>query len=143
MAIITGRADVILDKEGGEVQPLAIVDYTTSTDDEAKDDYELQLAVYADAGLREGLNVRAAYVHDLKDGDHTGRRLTGRHRGNRASRAKERAQPARPGLPRPAWPPMPPLRRAKAVPMGLSGCDARDANPVLIAGKTTIWPKRR
>ena len=68
-AIITGRADVILDKEGGEVQSLAIVDYKTSTDQEANSEYELQLAVYADAGRREGLNIRAAYVHDLKAAD--------------------------------------------------------------------------
>src|SRR5262249_16343629 len=68
-AIITGRADVILDKEGGEVQSLAIVDYKTSTDPDAGADYALQLAVYTDAGRREGLNVRAAYVHDLKAAD--------------------------------------------------------------------------
>lgn len=68
-AIITGRADVILDREGGEVQSLAIVDYKTSTDQEANGDYALQLAVYTDAGRREGLNVRAAYVHDLKAAD--------------------------------------------------------------------------
>ena len=29
-------------------------------------DHALQLQVYADAGRREGLDVRAAYVHDLK-----------------------------------------------------------------------------
>ena len=68
-AIITGRADVILDKEGGEIESLAIVDYKTSTDPEASADYALQLAVYTDAGRREGLNVRAAYVHDLKAAD--------------------------------------------------------------------------
>lgn len=65
-AIITGRADVILDQEGGEVRSLAIVDYKTSTDSEARENYALQLAVYTDAGRREGLDVRAAYVHDLK-----------------------------------------------------------------------------
>jgi DNA helicase-2/ATP-dependent DNA helicase PcrA len=68
-AIISGRADVILDKEGGEVQSLAIVDYKTSTDPDASPDYALQLAVYTDAGRREGLNVCAAYVHDLKAAD--------------------------------------------------------------------------
>lgn len=68
-AIITGRADVILDKECGEIESLAIVDYKTSTDPESNDEYALQLAVYTDAGRREGLNVRAAYVHDLKAGD--------------------------------------------------------------------------
>lgn len=70
-AIISGRADVILDNEGGEQAALAIVDYKTSTDEgpEADADYALQLAVYADAGRREGLNVRAAYVHDLGEAD--------------------------------------------------------------------------
>jgi len=68
-AIVTGRADVIVDKEGGEIRSLAIVDYKTSTDPEANADYALQLAVYTDAGRREGLNVRAAYVHDLKASD--------------------------------------------------------------------------
>ena len=61
---VSGRADVILDKEGGTPTGLAIVDYKTSTDDDTAP-YELQLQVYADAGRREGLDVRAAYVHDL------------------------------------------------------------------------------
>ncbi|MGH3278326.1 MAG: ATP-dependent helicase [Trebonia sp.] len=70
-AIINGRADVILDSEGGEQTALAIVDYKTSTDvgTEADADYALQLAVYTDAGRREGLNVRGAYVHDLKEAE--------------------------------------------------------------------------
>jgi DNA helicase-2/ATP-dependent DNA helicase PcrA len=70
-AIINGRADVILDSEGGEKAALAIVDYKTSTEEgqEADADYALQLTVYADAGRREGLNVRGAYVHDLKAAD--------------------------------------------------------------------------
>lgn len=62
---VTGRADVILDKEGGVSTALAIVDYKTSTGGEV-DEYALQLQVYADAGRREGLDVRGAYVHDLK-----------------------------------------------------------------------------
>jgi DNA helicase-2/ATP-dependent DNA helicase PcrA len=65
-AIISGRADVILHREDGELRSLAIVDYKTSVDPSAFDDYALQLAVYADAGLREGLPIEAAYVHDLK-----------------------------------------------------------------------------
>ncbi len=68
-AIITGRADVILDTEDGGAESLAIVDYKTSTDPAARDDYALQLAVYTDAGRREGLDVRAAYIHDLKAAD--------------------------------------------------------------------------
>jgi DNA helicase II / ATP-dependent DNA helicase PcrA len=68
-AIISGRADVILDREGGEIRSLAIVDYKTSADPAAADDYALQLAIYADAGLREGLPIKAAYIHDLKAAD--------------------------------------------------------------------------
>jgi len=62
---VSGRADVILDKEGGVPTALAIVDYKTSTAGSAFD-HALQLQVYADAGRREGLDVRGAYVHDLK-----------------------------------------------------------------------------
>lgn len=63
---ISGRADVILDREGGVESALAILDYKTATSDVSE--HALQLRVYADAGLREGLDVRAAYVHDLKSG---------------------------------------------------------------------------
>ncbi len=62
---VTGRADVILDQEGGVPTALAIVDYKTATHTEIRD-HTLQLQVYTDAGRREGLDVRAAYVHDLK-----------------------------------------------------------------------------
>ena len=62
---VTGRADVILDQEGGTLTALAIVDYKTSTTRDGA--HDLQLQIYADAGRREGLDVRAAYVHDLKD----------------------------------------------------------------------------
>jgi DNA helicase-2/ATP-dependent DNA helicase PcrA len=63
---ISGRADVILDHEDGVPSRLAILDYKTSTQDGGEND--LQLQVYADAGRREGLDVRGAYVHDLKAG---------------------------------------------------------------------------
>ena len=63
---VSGRADVILDHEGGIPTSLAILDYKTSTSDAAE--HSLQLQVYADAGRREGLEVRAAFVHDLKAG---------------------------------------------------------------------------
>jgi hypothetical protein len=43
--------------------------YKTSADPAAGDDYALQLAIYADAGLREGLPISAAYIHDLKAAD--------------------------------------------------------------------------
>lgn len=63
---VLGRADVILDHEGGVATNLAILDYKTST--RPGDDHDLQLQVYADAGRREGLDIRGAYVHDLKAG---------------------------------------------------------------------------
>ncbi len=68
-ALVSGRADVILDEEGGVINSLAIVDYKTSTG--ADSDYSLQLQVYADAGRREGLDVSGAYIHDLRAGDRT------------------------------------------------------------------------
>ena len=57
---------MILDEEDGVISSLAVVDYKTTADEHR--DYERQLQMYADAGLREGLNVRAAYVHDLNAG---------------------------------------------------------------------------
>lgn len=62
---VTGRADVILDREGGVPTALAVVDYKTSTGGDLSE-HDLQLQVYADAGQREGLDLRGAYVHDLK-----------------------------------------------------------------------------
>lgn len=62
---ISGRADVILDQEGGVPSGLAIVDYKTSTRGEG--DHDLQLQIYSNAGRREGLDIRGAYVHDLKN----------------------------------------------------------------------------
>ncbi len=44
---------------------MAIVDYKTSTAGDVAV-HALQLQVYTDAGRREGLDVRGAYVHDLK-----------------------------------------------------------------------------
>ncbi len=63
--VVSGRADVILDHEDGMPTQLAILDYKTSTKGSLVHN-ELQLQVYADAGLREGLDVRRAYVHDLR-----------------------------------------------------------------------------
>lgn len=72
-AHIEGRADVILDREGGVAGQLALVDYKTrpvQQDDEAA----LQLQVYAAAARGEGFTVRAAYLHDL-----TGTKASARH----------------------------------------------------------------
>ncbi len=71
---VSGRADVILDHEGGVPTGLAILDYKTSTKEVGV--HDLQLQVYADAGRREGLDVRGAYVHDLKAGARTNADVT-------------------------------------------------------------------
>jgi DNA helicase-2/ATP-dependent DNA helicase PcrA len=60
--VVSGRADVIYDEHNGQVGSLAIVDYKTSTGEQAN---PLQLQIYADAGRREGLDVSAAFIHDL------------------------------------------------------------------------------
>jgi DNA helicase-2/ATP-dependent DNA helicase PcrA len=62
-ALISGRADVVLDMHEGVIDNLALVDYKTSVGEQ---DFALQLQVYAEAGIREGLNVRGAFVHDLR-----------------------------------------------------------------------------
>lgn len=66
-ATVSGRADVILDKEGDVAGQLALLDYKSSARVDMAP-HILQLQVYALAGKREGLNVKAAYVHDLKAG---------------------------------------------------------------------------
>lgn len=62
---VSGRADVILDNEGGTPTGLAILDYKTATKADITD-HNLQLQIYVNAGRREGLDVKNAYVHDLK-----------------------------------------------------------------------------
>ena len=65
--IVNGRADVILDREGGVVGNLGIVDYKTANDPKSDDVFAFQLAIYAAAGRGEGLDVTAAYLHGLKE----------------------------------------------------------------------------
>jgi DNA helicase-2/ATP-dependent DNA helicase PcrA len=67
--IVNGRADVILDREGGVANHLAIVDYKTANDPRADDLFAFQLAIYASAGRGEGLTVDAAYLHLLKESE--------------------------------------------------------------------------
>jgi DNA helicase-2/ATP-dependent DNA helicase PcrA len=61
--VVSGRADVIYDGDSTNPENLVIVDYKTSTGGSVE---PLQLQVYADAGRREGLTVRAAFIHDMK-----------------------------------------------------------------------------
>jgi len=65
---VSGRADVILDREGGRVGALAIVDYKVAADEGREERYHEQLRVYTLAGRGEGLTVDAAYLHELRDG---------------------------------------------------------------------------
>jgi DNA helicase II / ATP-dependent DNA helicase PcrA len=65
---VSGRADIILDKEGGKDAALSIVDYKVSNDPAYDERYRRQLAVYTAAARGEGLNVRAGYLHELNDG---------------------------------------------------------------------------
>lgn len=65
--ILTGRADVILSRKDNGPDKLSIVDYKSSTDANRDPMFAFQLAVYAAAGRGEGLDVEAAFVHDLKD----------------------------------------------------------------------------
>ena len=60
--VVSGRADVILDQHGGSYNSLAIIDYKTAIDDR---ELGLQLQVYTEAGIREGLSVDGAFLHDL------------------------------------------------------------------------------
>jgi DNA helicase-2/ATP-dependent DNA helicase PcrA len=60
--VVSGRADVIYDEHNGQVGSLAIVDYKTSTGEQTN---PLQLQIYTNAGRREGLDVSAAFIHDL------------------------------------------------------------------------------
>ena len=66
--VIRGRADVVLDDEAGTSGRLAVVDYKVSHDEAREARYREQLVVYAAAGRAEGLDVRAAHLHELKDG---------------------------------------------------------------------------
>lgn len=66
---VNGRADVILDREDGVVGNLGIVDYKTANDPKTDDVFAFQLAIYATAGRGEGLDVKSAYLHSLKESE--------------------------------------------------------------------------
>jgi DNA helicase-2/ATP-dependent DNA helicase PcrA len=67
--ILAGRADIILDEEDGKIGALAIVDYKVAKSEERDARYAQQLVVYTAAGRGEGLQVDAAYLHELNDGE--------------------------------------------------------------------------
>ena len=67
--LLSGRADVILDKEGGASGSLAVVDYKVAASEDLEARYEWQLRVYSHAAQREGWDVRGAYLHALREGE--------------------------------------------------------------------------
>jgi DNA helicase-2/ATP-dependent DNA helicase PcrA len=69
--VVSGRADVILDDQDGRRGALAIVDYKVAADESREERYREQLRIYSLAGRGEGLDVEAAYLHELRDGTRT------------------------------------------------------------------------
>jgi DNA helicase-2/ATP-dependent DNA helicase PcrA len=65
--IIVGRADVILDREGGSPPKLTIVDYKTYDAKQADQTAEDQLRTYTAAARAEGFQVSSAILHNLKN----------------------------------------------------------------------------
>lgn len=102
---VSGRADVVLDRERGREGQLAIVDYKVANDPAYDARYRRQLAVYAAAARAEGLNVRAGYLHELNDGARHGVDV-GQHATARAVvELAEAVRQIREGayVPRPEW----------------------------------------
>jgi DNA helicase-2/ATP-dependent DNA helicase PcrA len=112
--VISGRTDVILDKERDIVNNLAFVDYKTSSDTSADEIHAFQLAVYAAAGRGEGLNVSAAYLHHMKTSTRRGVPVDEEY----VSKAKDRAVELLKGMTNRAFPPRPEKTKCQ-------GCDMR------------------
>lgn len=112
--IVSGRADVILDMEGGKINSLALVDYKTAADSKGDDVFAFQLAVYAAAGRGEGLNVSAAYLHHLN----SAKRLNVLIGDEKVSEAKERADVLIDGIVAGKFPARPEASKCR-------GCDMR------------------
>lgn len=66
-AIVSGRADVIIRKNGEGEPKYEIDDYKVSEGNDLKP-YDRQLRTYASAGRREGLQIIEANIFDLKKG---------------------------------------------------------------------------
>lgn len=95
------------------------MDYKTSADPAASDACALQLAIYADAGLREGLPIEAAYIHDLKAADRQPVDVSPAAITASAHTVETTvAWPAPADLPRQPRPSLPPLRRPQPLPLG-------------------------
>lgn len=64
---VTGRADLIVD-DAQTPPALALVEYKSAGTNRSDQLFALQLVVYAAAARAEGLHVKAAYLHRLKEG---------------------------------------------------------------------------
>ncbi len=64
--IVAGRADVILDRNGGSPPKLTIVDYKSYDAKKTDQAVERQLRTYTAAGRAEGFEVDGAVLHNLK-----------------------------------------------------------------------------
>ena len=65
---VSGRADIILDGRPAAQVPWQLWTTRSPPDRTREDRYQHQLQVYTAAGRGEGLNVEAAYLHELRDG---------------------------------------------------------------------------
>lgn len=106
-ATVQGRADVIYDHEDGRPLGLALADYKTAADAPGTDVHAFQLALYAAAARQEGLDVRAAYLHDLG----SAARIRVDVGGERASAAAVRAAALAAGVTGRRFPPQPAAER--------------------------------
>jgi len=68
LAMVLGRADLVLKRVGGEESGLEMLDFKLSVDEDLEQEYALQMATYTAAAKQEGLNVKKAYLHDLGTG---------------------------------------------------------------------------
>ena len=116
--IVSGRADVILDKEGGKIKSLALVDYKTAKTSDDKV-FAFQLAVYAAAGRGEGLNVDAAYLHYLNERRGAAQRKNVLIGDESVKEAQKKADSLIDGIVQGQFPPHPTTVRCR-------GCDVRD-----------------
>lgn len=101
-ALVAGRADVILDESGDGPPRLTILDYKTRSD--GGEAFDFQLRVYAAAGREEGLDVDAAFVHDLRNASRHAVDVSGQSLATAqakvvklASGIRQRRFPAKPG----------------------------------------------
>jgi DNA helicase-2/ATP-dependent DNA helicase PcrA len=113
--LLSGRADVILDEEGGQTGSLAIVDYKVAAREDLEARYEWQLRVYSHAARREGWDVRGAYLHALREGERSSISLGDPELAD----AVARAQSALRGIRERSFPPRPEQNKCAA-------CDYRD-----------------